>query len=87
MSRIIGRTSDWTEDDLRPDSQRMLNYGSLWVNVPDYEGEQRVTQLEFMNNMVDYLSRDMGVEFDYLLGLVWESINLVRSNPELDNLG
>lgn len=87
MRKVIGKTCGWTEDDLRPDSPKMLKYGSLWAYVPDYEGEQRVAQLEFMNNMVDYLARDMGVEFDLLLGLVWESIHLVRNNPELDIFG
>lgn len=85
MARRIGRTSGWTEDDLRAVSERMLRYGWLWANVPDLEGDERMRQLEFMNNMVDYLAKDMGVDFDLLMGLVWESINIVRNDPEFHN--
>lgn len=56
------------------------------MNVPDYEGEQRLTQLEFMNNIADYLSRDLGVAFDEVMEVIWESIYLVRENEELYNL-
>lgn len=83
----MGRLTDWEMGDLRPDSQQMLRYGSLWANVPDYEGEQRIQQLEFMNGMVDFLSRDLGVEFDEFMAVLWESIALVRENEELYNLG
>lgn len=79
-------TSGWKRGDLRPDSEKMRRWGSLWVNVPDYEGEQRLSQLEFMNNIVDYLSRDIGVGFDEFMEVLWESIYLIRENEDLYNL-